>query len=147
MTVWRPPQSIRVKVLGLVWRGEELLAAEVTSDAGEVKGVRPIGGAVEFGETREQALQREFQEELGCGITIAGPWLTIENLFEHEGFLGHEFVFAANIRLKDPSLYERDEIRLIEHDRTIWMARWFIPDALPEGVALYPRGLADQLEA
>ncbi|PDV86278.1 DNA mismatch repair protein MutT [Rhizobium sp. H4] len=62
MTVWRPPQQIRVKVIGLAWRQDRLLAAEVEDDGGRIKGIRPLGGSIEFGETREQALQREFRE-------------------------------------------------------------------------------------
>lgn len=145
MQTWRPPQKIHVKVLGLAWHDGRLLAAEVTCDDGTVKGVRPPGGSIEFGETREEALVREFQEEFGCGIAIEGPWTTFENLFRHEGSQGHEFIFAANIRLLDESLYQRTEITLVEHDRSVWTARWFMPHALPEGLDLYPSGLAAHL--
>ena len=147
MTRWRPAAAIRVKVVGLAWRGSRLLATEVLTDAGDVYGVCPVGGAVEFGETREQALEREFQEELGCGVTIVGPWVVFENLYEHEGSPGHEFVFAANVQLKDASYYERDEVQLVESDGSVWTARWFLPFELPHGVALFPDGLADQLAA
>lgn len=147
MQTWRPPQKIHVKVLGLVWHEGRLLAAEVTRDDGTVKGIRPPGGAVEFGETREQALEREFQEEFGCGIAIEGPWSVFENLFWHEGAQGHEIIFAANIRLLDESLYRRTEIALIEDDRSVWTARWFTPSALPHGVELYPVGLVGYLAA
>jgi hypothetical protein len=34
MTVWRPHPAIRIKVLGLAWRGAELLVFEVRDDAG-----------------------------------------------------------------------------------------------------------------
>lgn len=145
MAIWRPAQRIDAKVLGLVWHEERLLAAEVATDNGEVKGIRPLGGAVEFGETREEALEREFREELGCEITILSPWLAIENLFVHEGAPGHEFVFAADVRLNDASYYERQEIQLIEHDKIVWTARWFDHHNLPKGVVLYPLGLAEQL--
>jgi ADP-ribose pyrophosphatase YjhB (NUDIX family) len=147
MQTWRPPQKIPVKVLGLAWREDRLLAAEVTRDDGSVKGIRPPGGSIEFGETREQALEREFYEEFGCGIAIEGPWTVFENLFRHEGAQGHEFIFAADIRLLDESLYQRSEITLVEHDRSVWTARWFTPHALPEGVELYPAGLAAYLAA
>lgn len=145
MQTWRPPQAISVKVLGLAWNDGRLLAAEVTRDDGSVKGVRPPGGTVEFGETREEALAREFLEEFGCDIAIEGPWLTFENIFCHEGARGHEIVFAANIRLLDENLYRRPEITLVEHDRSVWMARWFAPLALPGGIELYPEGLAAHL--
>lgn len=72
MTRWRPSPGIAVKVLGLVFRDDALLCVEVTHDDGTVKGVRPLGGGVEFGETRAVALAREFKEELSTGIRITG---------------------------------------------------------------------------
>ena len=145
MTVWRPQGRIRSKVIGLAWRRKTLLAGEVEDDSGRVIGVRPLGGAIAFGETREQALEREFREELGCGVTIAGPWLALENVFEHEGAIGHEFVFAANVRLHDASLYERDVIRFRERDGTSCTARWFAPHDLAREAVLLPIGLAPLL--
>lgn len=145
MTTWRPPQQIRVKVIGLAWRGDALLAVEVLDDRGRIKGVRPPGGSVAFGETREQALDREFREELGCGVTMTGPWTVFENLYRHEGALGHEIVFAADIRLHDAALYDRDVIRFSEDDGTACTARWLRPSALPDGAVLFPDGLAAAL--
>lgn len=142
---WPPPETVRVKVLGLVWREGRLLAAEVTRDDGTVKGIRPPGGSIEFGETREQALRREFQEEFGCGVTIESPWTAFENIFRHEGAQGHEFLFVADIRLHDESFYDWSEITIVEHDGSVCVARWFLPQALPDGVELYPAGLAAAL--
>ena len=142
MTVWRPSQQIRVKVIGLAWRNDQLLAAEVEDDSGRIKGVRPLGGAIEFGESREQALHREFREELETAIRIVGPWHLLENIYEHHGSIGHEFIFAADIELADASLYERDEIRYSELDETAATARWFGRDRLRDaGIDLYPIGL------
>lgn len=74
MTTWRPPSHIRVKALGLHWRAGKLLAAEVRTDSGRIKGVRPLGGSVEFGETAKEAVIREFKEELGVDVSVrAGP--------------------------------------------------------------------------
>ncbi|MDK4733105.1 NUDIX domain-containing protein [Rhizobium sp. CNPSo 3490] len=142
MTVWRPPQQIRVKVIGLAWRENRLLAAEVEDDSGRIKGVRPLGGSIEFGETREQALHREIREELGTEIRIVGPWHVLENIFEHHGSIGHEFIFAADVELADQALYERDEIRYCELDETAATARWFSRDMLRDaGLDLFPTGL------
>ncbi|MBY5789145.1 NUDIX domain-containing protein [Rhizobium leguminosarum bv. viciae] len=142
MTVWRPSQQIRVKVIGLAWRKDQLLAAEVEDDSGRIKGVRPLGGAIEFGESREEALHREFREELETDIRIVGPWHLLENIYEHQGAIGHEYIFAADIELADASLYQRDEIRYSELDETAATARWFGRDSLRDaGIDLCPTGL------
>jgi hypothetical protein len=142
VTVWRPSQQIRVKVIGLAWRKDHLLAAEVEDDSGRIKGVRPLGGAIEFGESRGEALHREFREELETDIRILGPWHLLENIYEHHGAIGHEYIFAADIELADASLYERDEIHYSELDETAATARWFGRDSLRDaGIDLYPPGL------
>ncbi|MBY5820983.1 NUDIX hydrolase [Rhizobium leguminosarum] len=142
MTVWRPSQQIRVKVIGLAWWKDQLLAAEVEDDSGRIKGVRPLGGAIEFGESREEALHREFREELETDIRIVGPWHLLENIYEHQGAIGHEYIFAADIELADASLYQREEIRYSELDETAATARWFGRDSLRDaGIDLYPTGL------
>nr|WP_205930791.1 NUDIX domain-containing protein [Rhizobium leguminosarum] len=142
VTVWRPSQQIRVKVIGLAWRKDQLLAAEVEDDSGRIKGVRPLGGAIEFGESREEALHREFREELETDIRIVGPWHLLENIYEHQGAIGHEYIFAADIELADASLYQRDEIRYSELDETAATARWFGRDSLRDaGIDLCPTGL------
>jgi len=41
------------------------------------------GGKVEAGESNFQALQREFEEELGIHILAATPWLTKVHSYEH----------------------------------------------------------------
>jgi ADP-ribose pyrophosphatase YjhB (NUDIX family) len=146
MTLWRPPRDIRVKVIGLAFRGPHLLAAEVEDDSGHVKGYRPLGGGIEFGETREQALAREFREELRTCITIRGAWQVFENIFVHEGQQGHEIVFAAEVDLLDKSLYEVATIAFREMDDLSCTARWIDPFALAvQGRQLYPNGLLDAL--
>ena len=148
MTTWRPPDRIRVIVIGLAWNDGRLLAVEVTDDRGSVKGVRPLGGGIEFGETREEALRREFREELGVEIEITGAWHAMENIFRHEGATGHEIVFAVEVALGDASLYREDRIEFLESNLTTCHAAWFDPRALASaGIALYPTGLAELIGA
>lgn len=147
MTYWTPSPSLEVKVLGLAWRGRELLVSEVEDSKGRVKGLRPLGGRIEFGETREQALRREFGEELGCEVNLSGGWHAFENIYQHEGATGHEFVFAANITLADQSLYGQDRFRYLESDASDCWALWVDPSALPAGTDLYPDGLGQLIAA
>jgi 8-oxo-dGTP pyrophosphatase MutT (NUDIX family) len=146
MTIWRPPKNIRVIAIGLAWRDGRLLATEVKTDRGTVQGVRPVGGGIEYGETREEALHREFMEELGAEISIIGPWHVLENFFEHEGVLGHEIVFAANIAFANRSFYERDEIIYPIENGELARAIWVAPAELAaQGIALYPLDLDSKI--
>ena len=104
MTVWRPAPIIRTKAIGLAWHDGRLLAAEVRDDAGRLKGVRPLGGVIEFGERWRAALMREFEEELHLAVEVLGDPIVLENLFVHEEELGHEIVFAAEVRLPAGSI-------------------------------------------
>jgi 8-oxo-dGTP pyrophosphatase MutT (NUDIX family) len=147
VTVWTPSTSIKVKVLGLAWRRGDLLLSEVEDSTGRVKGVRPLGGCIEFGETREEALVREFGEELGCAAAVSGPWHGFENIYEHEGAVGHEFVFAANITLDDPRLLKQDRFQYLESDEAACWSAWLNPVALADGVELYPAELLTLIRA
>ena len=146
MHKWRPAPSILVKVIGICIDRERLLAMDVYNDRGEVKGVRPLGGHVEFGETREAALRREFHEELDTEIDIGEEWFAFENLYSHHRRRGHEFLFAAEVRLHEISLLEREIIVFSEDSGTENVARWYDLQALHAGsVALFPPALLELL--
>ena len=146
MKKWRPAQEVQAKVIGICVNKGSLLAMEVLADDGSVKGVRPLGGLIEFGETREAAIKREFMEELNTDIVCSGRWRAFENLYVHGGQRGHELVFAIGIELIDKSLYHRDVIVFSEDSGTDCTARWFPIEQLKNGrVALYPDGLLEAL--
>lgn len=148
MVVWRPPEEIRVKALGIPWRGDFFLASEITHDNGRVKGVRPMGGTVEFGEAWQDCLKREFMEEIGAEITLFGQPHTFENIYSHHGVTGHEIVFLSNIRFVDTTFYDHNEILFCEDDGFRWTARWFnLGELKTKGPELFPTGLLDRLLA
>lgn len=64
--------KVRVRVCGLCWRGDRLLMVNHTglTDGGFWA---PPGGGLEFGETAEERLKREFLEETGLHISV-GPF-------------------------------------------------------------------------
>lgn len=147
MTPWRPKQSIRVKAIGLAWREGRLLAADVTDDSGAIKGVRPLGGSVEFGETWQEALTREFREELNVQITNIGAPLVFENIYRHEGRLGHEVIFAANVTLPVIPELAAEKFLFHEDNGLECTARWFDLDTLDTGgPELFPTGLKTRLK-
>ncbi len=146
MSGWRPAQYVRVVAVGVAQRDGRLLAFEVRDDDGNLKGVRPPGGGVAFGETTRAALQREFHEELGTGIAVAGPPAVLENVFTHHGVTGHEIVFAYPVRLEEARLYAADRLTIREDNGDVLEAGWFAIEALTTGrVALFPDGLLDLL--
>lgn len=141
MAIWAPNQHITVKVLGLIWRGDELLAFEVTDSSETVRGVRPLGGTVQFGQSLEETMHREFREELGCAVTIDGQWHGIENIFSHEGRVGHQYMFVADVSLIGTNYYSQDRIEFYEDDGSACSAGWYSPTSLPDGVELFPTAL------
>ena len=113
MAVWRPAQEIRVVALAVIWRGDQVLVEQVEDDSGAVKGWRPLGGRIEFGERATAALQREFREELGAPIELRARLAILENLFEHHGANGHEIMFVYEAAFTLPQMYDRDEYLII----------------------------------
>ena len=147
MTIWRPAQKIRVKAIGLPWRNGCFLAAEVEGDTGQVKGLRPLGGSVEFGETWQDTLKREFREELDVDIEISGPHHVLENIYHHEGEIGHEVLFMAPVTFSSDAYADQNVISFAEDNGLICRARWVTPDPSERGeIELFPDGLQSLLD-
>ncbi|MBO6525311.1 MAG: NUDIX domain-containing protein [Balneolaceae bacterium] len=62
--------KLRVRVAGLLLEDEKLLLIRMHSPVSDSDIWTAPGGGVEFGETLEEALKREFQEETGLSITV-----------------------------------------------------------------------------
>lgn len=147
MSVWRPEQHIQVKALGLVWQKGLLLASEIYRDDGTVKGVRPIGGRLEFGETWQDALVREFKEELGVSVKLVGEPLVIENIYTHHGAVGHEVAFVSDVVFPAGVYTDDGPIQYCEDNGDQCVARWYDLSQLDcGGLELYPNGLKRRLQ-
>lgn len=137
--------SIRLLSICVFRHGSKILVARGFDDVKEEFFLRPVGGAIEFGETAELALRRELREELQIEIVNPVRLGILENFFTYCGEPGHEVVFVFDASFAEPRLYEQREIRLFE---PIWdgAARWLDLDE-PSAEPLYPDGLLDLLRS
>lgn len=112
-------QRVRVRACGLCWQNDQLL---MVNHKGVVPGDfwAPPGGGLEFGETVNDCLQREFREETGLNITpgrylfgcefVRHPLHAIELYFEVSATGG---VMATG---SDPELQIIEAVRFMTAD-------------------------------
>jgi 8-oxo-dGTP pyrophosphatase MutT (NUDIX family) len=138
-------QKIRVISLGLICRDRRVLLSEGFDTTKQLAFCRCLGGGVEFGETSEAALRREFQEELRAELTNVRYLASIDNIFEYEGKPGHEIVQLFQADLVDEKLYALNTIPFYEGD-LVRDARWIpIDDLKSHQLRLVPEGCLDYL--
>lgn len=144
---WRPQNTIRGKVIGVAKHKNRLLVCEVLDDEGVLKGWCPLGGGIEFGETAETALKREFREELGCDVQIVGDPMTLENIFKHHGIQGHEIVFAFPISFNDSQIYARNRFQIFEASGSAHWVEWIEIERFKTGeFSLFPPALLEKID-
>ena len=139
--------KIRTIVLAAIVRpGDQALLVSRGYDSSKVQiFYRPLGGGIEFGETSQQALQREIQEELGVTVRPLRKLATLENIFTYESVRGHEIVIVWLAEFTDPALYLEATLPYTEGDQQS-VALWVIPAKLQaQGIPLYPVELTDLL--
>lgn len=110
---------------------------------------RLIGGSVELGESHQDAIVREVDEELGATIRDLTFLATVESIFRIDGTLGHEIVFLHTGRLHP--LPPLSNASLTEVDGSILPVVWRPLRDERESLPLYPsavvawvHGLADR---
>jgi ADP-ribose pyrophosphatase YjhB (NUDIX family) len=131
--------AIRPLALGVIWRKNALLVFEGHDDIKGETFYRPLGGGIDFGELSEDALVREFREELGGEVVVKELLGVLENVFAWQERPGHEIAFLYAAEFADPSFYERDEMKILDDPAT---ARWVDVEEFKNGSKiLYPEGL------
>jgi len=138
-------KRIRPIVLGIVWRGDELLVFENYDHVKDETYYRPLGGGIEFGERSQDALLREFREELDVELVRVRYLAALENIYTRNSQIGHEIVLLYEATLGDPSFYEREVFEVHEEVETLpayWMP---LHKFRAENLPLYPDGLLELL--
>lgn len=98
-------------VAALIWDGNRFMACQ--RPAHKARGLQWefVGGKVEPGETKEQALIRECREELGVTVSVGEVFLDV--VHEYPDLTVHLTLFHAAITQGTPQKLEHQDIRWI----------------------------------
>lgn len=102
---------------------------------------RLIGGSVELGETHQEAIVREVEEELGASILDLTHLGMVESIFRYNGELGHEIVALYTGRLQPTPADEGGT--LTESDGSVVPVVWRPFNDTDVELPLYPAGAND----
>ena len=98
-------------VAALIWQQDRFLACQ--RPAHKARGLlwEFVGGKVEPGETKEQALIRECREELDVEIRVGEPFMDL--IHEYPDLTVHLSLYHASIASGSPKTLEHHDIRWI----------------------------------
>ena len=98
-------------VAALIWQGEKFLICQ--RPAHKARGLlwEFVGGKVEAGETKEQALIRECREELAVMLAVGGVFMDV--VHEYPDLTVHLTLFNATIAAGVPQMIEHNDIKWI----------------------------------
>ena len=104
-------QTATEVVAALIWEQDKFMICQ--RPAHKARGLlwEFVGGKVEPGETREQALIRECREELAVELDVGG--VVTEVVHEYPDLTVHLTLFHAAIREGTPEKREHEDIRWI----------------------------------
>ncbi len=105
-------------VAALIFDGEQFMICQ--RPAHKARGLlwEYVGGKVEPGETRQEALIRECREELDVTVSVGDVFMDV--VHEYPDITVHLTLFRATIQDGEPKLLEHHDLR------------WITPDQIPE---------------
>ena len=132
-------KEIRPIALGLAIKNNKLLVSEGFDKSKNETFYRCLGGGIECLEKGEEALKREFLEEININITVKDFLGISENIFTYQGKKAHELILFYSIEISDENYQE--EYKLIDdHGETI--AKWIdIEEFKNKNKILYPEDI------
>ncbi|MCK2036063.1 NUDIX domain-containing protein [Microbacterium sp. SSW1-49] len=138
--------AIRNIAVGLPVKEGHVLALFGTDSSRGLDFLRAIGGGIEFGERADEALHREFMEELGVTLETATLLGVRDNIFTYEGVPGHEIahIYALTSSALDAVPLDA-ELHVLDEGSPV---RWVPIAEVREGTRLlFPDGATELLLA
>ena len=98
-------------VAALIWNGDKFMICQ--RPANKARGLlwEFVGGKVELGETKEQALIRECREELAVTLSVGDVFMDVTH--EYPDLTVHLTLFNATIAEGEPQKLEHNDIQWI----------------------------------
>ena len=98
-------------VAALIWKGDKFMICQ--RSAHKARGLlwEFVGGKVEVGETKEQALVRECKEELNILLSVGDVFMDVTH--EYPDITVHLTLFNAAIAKGEPQKLEHNDIQWI----------------------------------
>ena len=105
-------------VAALIWQGDRFMICQ--RPAHKTRGLlwEFVGGKVEPGETKEQALIRECQEEIAVTLSVENVFMEV--LHKYPDMTVHLTLFNATIAQGEPVMIEHNDIK------------WITPSEIPQ---------------
>ena len=104
-------KTITEVVAALIWDNEKFLICQRPAHKARALLWEFVGGKVEPGETKEQALIRECQEELAITLSVGDVFMDVAH--EYPDITVHLTLFNATIAEGIPQKLEHNDIRWI----------------------------------
>ena len=98
-------------VAALLWDADRFLACQRPANKARALLWEFVGGKVEPGETREEALIRECREELAVEVRVGDVFMEVTH--EYPDLTVHLTLFNASVASGTPQLLEHHDIRWI----------------------------------
>lgn len=99
-------------VAALIWDGDRFLICQRPPHKARGLMWEFVGGKVELGETKEQALVRECREELDVTVSVGEVFMDL--IHEYPDLTVHLTLFNSSIADGEPKLLEHNAIRWIK---------------------------------
>ena len=104
-------------VAALIWDGDKFMICQRPANKARALLWEFVGGKVESGETKEQALIRECKEELDILLSVGDVFMDV--IHEYPDITVHLTLFNATIAEGEPQKLEHNDIQ------------WIMPSEIP----------------